>query len=262
MRWKKHRSLLDVVFGWVRMEGKREARMSHEMALGGHLDIGTGMILLLRNALELKERYIWFSCPRCKTSPWKATNTHESWTSYTWETAQVLFVYTDWLTACHIAQSGIFLGSLNRLRLWFSTTFAGSWSLHCMIGMFTCQKVPMSGNRNSRTSFKTGSSPVLVRGTASTKLKNFYSFKKRYSVSSMGFIGSNKRFLWAAVGVPGWTHDSRLLKSCSLYNEIQNKQVFSNATVDLQEHGKIPFTTVGDCFSETAMAYKAIQSKH
>ena len=34
------------------MEGKREARMSHEMALGGHLDIGTGMILLLRNALE------------------------------------------------------------------------------------------------------------------------------------------------------------------------------------------------------------------
>ena len=78
----------------------------------------------------------------------------------------------------------------------------------------------------------------------STKLKNFYSFKKLYSVSSMGFIGSNKRFLWAAVGAPGSTHDSRLLKSCSLYNEIQNKQVFSNATVDLEEHGEIPFTTV------------------
>ena len=37
----------------------------------------------------------------------------------------------------------------------------------------------------------------------SIKLKNFYSFKKRYSVSSLGFIGSNKRFLWAAVGAPG-----------------------------------------------------------
>ena len=59
----------------------------------------------------------------------------------------------------------------------------------------------------------------------STKLKSFYSFKKRYSVSSMGFIRSNKSFLWAAVGAPGSTHDSRLLKSCSLYNEIQNKQV-------------------------------------
>ena len=54
-RWKKHRSLLDVVFCWVRMTGKREARMSHEMALGGHLDIGTGMILLLRNASEETE---------------------------------------------------------------------------------------------------------------------------------------------------------------------------------------------------------------
>ena len=30
------------------MKGKREARISHEMALGGHLDIATGMILLLR----------------------------------------------------------------------------------------------------------------------------------------------------------------------------------------------------------------------
>ena len=34
------------------MKGKREARMSHEMALGRRLDIETGIILLLRNALE------------------------------------------------------------------------------------------------------------------------------------------------------------------------------------------------------------------
>lgn len=80
----------------------------------------------------------------------------------------------------------------------------------------------------------------------STKLKNFFSFKKRYSVSSMGFIGANKRFLWAAVGAPGSTHDSRLLKSCNLYTDIQNQQVFPNATLDLGVHGKIPVTTVGD----------------
>lgn len=29
----------------------------------------------------------------------------------------------------------------------------------------------------------------------STKLKNFYSYKKRYSVTNMGFIGYNKRFM-------------------------------------------------------------------
>ena len=95
-----------------------------------------------------------------------------------------------------------------------------------------------------------------------TKLKNFYSFKKRYSVSSMGFIGSNKRFLWAVVGMPGSTHDSRLLKSCSLYNEIQNKQVFSNATVDLEEHDEIHSLQWEPLLFRTAMAYKAIQSKH
>ena len=44
----------------------------------------------------------------------------------------------------------------------------------------------------------------------------------------MGFIGSNKRFLWAAVGAPGSTHDSRLLKSCDLFAEIQQGHVFTN----------------------------------
>lgn len=62
----------------------------------------------------------------------------------------------------------------------------------------------------------------------------------------MGFIGSNKRFLWAAVGVPGSTHDSRLLKSCTLFDEIQQGHVFPNASLRTSEYGDIPFTTVGD----------------
>ena len=77
----------------------------------------------------------------------------------------------------------------------------------------------------------------------STKLKKYFSFKKRYSVSSMGLIGSNKRLLWAAVGAPGSTHDSRLLKSCDSYTEIQPGHVFPNTTLILDEHGEIPVTT-------------------
>ena len=80
----------------------------------------------------------------------------------------------------------------------------------------------------------------------STKLKNYYSFKKRYSVSSMALVGANKRFLWAAVGAPGSTHDSRLLRSSDLYTEIQRGNVFPNTTLRLPEHGDIPITTVGD----------------
>ena len=44
--------------------------------------------------------------------------------------------------------------------------------------------------------------------------KNYFSFKKRYSVTSMGFIASNKRFIWAAVGAPGcpWLEASEKLQ--------------------------------------------------
>ena len=80
----------------------------------------------------------------------------------------------------------------------------------------------------------------------STKLKNFYSYKKRYSVTNMGFIGYNKRFLLAAVGAPGSTHDSRLLRSCGIYSDIESGHVLPNRSLNLDPHGEILFTTVGD----------------
>ena len=78
------------------------------------------------------------------------------------------------------------------------------------------------------------------------QIKNYFSFKKRYSVSSMGFIASNKRFLWAAVGAPGSTHDSRLLRNCPLYKKIQKGNVFPNNLLHLRNYGSIPVTTVGN----------------
>ncbi|CAH3128541.1 unnamed protein product [Pocillopora meandrina] len=65
----------------------------------------------------------------------------------------------------------------------------------------------------------------------STKLKNYLASRKRYSVSSMGFIASNKKFLWTAVGAPGSVHNSRLLKSCDLFAEIQQGHVFPNTVL-------------------------------
>ena len=55
----------------------------------------------------------------------------------------------------------------------------------------------------------------------STNLKNFFSFKKRYSVTNMGLIGCNKRFLWAGVGAPGAMHDSTILQSSDIFNAIE-----------------------------------------
>ena len=80
----------------------------------------------------------------------------------------------------------------------------------------------------------------------SSNLKNFFSFKKRYSVTNMGLIGHNKRFLWAGVGAPGSMHDSTLLQSRPIFHAFEEGEVLPNKSLHLPEHGEIPFVTVGD----------------
>lgn len=62
----------------------------------------------------------------------------------------------------------------------------------------------------------------------------------------MGFIGHNKRFMWAAVGAPGSTHDSRLLQNCEIFSQLEEGHVLPNRSLNLYPHGEIPITTVGD----------------
>lgn len=77
-------------------------------------------------------------------------------------------------------------------------------------------------------------------------LKNFISFKKRYSVTNMALIASNKRFLWAGVGAPGSMHNSTILQSSDIFNSIEGGQVLPNQVLKLPGYGEIPFATVGD----------------
>ena len=72
----------------------------------------------------------------------------------------------------------------------------------------------------------------------STRLKQYFSFKKRYTVTNMGLISYNKRFLYAAVGAPGSTHDSRLLKNCSLYKKILRVMPFLKSQPIWETMGK------------------------
>ena len=76
-------------------------------------------------------------------------------------------------------------------------------------------------------------------------LKNFFSFKKRYSVTNMGFIASNKRFLWAGVGVPGSVYDSTLLQASDIFNSIESGLCLPNQILNIPEYGEIPFITIG-----------------
>lgn len=80
----------------------------------------------------------------------------------------------------------------------------------------------------------------------SSKLKSYYSFKKKYTVNNLGLVSYNKRFLYAAVGAPGSTHDARLLKSASIYSDIINGSVIPDRKVALGNFGDIPLVTIGD----------------
>ena len=92
----------------------------------------------------------------------------------------------------------------------------------------------------------------------SCNLKNFFSFKKCYSVTNMGFIGANKHFLWARVGAPGSVHDSTLLQSSDIFRSIESVHCLPNHVLPLPGYGQIPFTTVGDsAFPPKAWQLKA-----
>lgn len=56
-------------------------------------------------------------------------------------------------------------------------------------------------------------------------------------MTNMELIGHNKRFWWAEVGALGSTHDSRLLRSCGIYSEIEAGHVLSNRSLNLDPHG-------------------------
>ena len=79
-----------------------------------------------------------------------------------------------------------------------------------------------------------------------SKLKNFFSFKKQYTITNLGLVSYNRRFLYAAVGAPGSTHDARLLRYTSLYREIMDGGGIPNKHIRLGDFGNIPLVTIGD----------------
>ena len=79
------------------------------------------------------------------------------------------------------------------------------------------------------------------------KLKNHFSFKKRYSISNMGLVSHNKRFLAATVNAPGSTHDARLLRHTSVFSDIVSGRALPDKSINLgNEYGEIPLVTIGD----------------
>ena len=53
-----------------------------------------------------------------------------------------------------------------------------------------------------------------------SQLKANFSFKKMYRVNNLALTSYNKRFLYTVVGAPGITHDERMLKESSTFDEV------------------------------------------
>ena len=80
----------------------------------------------------------------------------------------------------------------------------------------------------------------------SSKMKSYFSFKKRYSMSNLGLVSYNKKLLHCAVGAPGCNHDARMLRNSTVYQKIVTWNAIPDIVIDLGGHGKIPLVTVGD----------------
>ena len=74
----------------------------------------------------------------------------------------------------------------------------------------------------------------------SAHLKNHFSFKNKYTVTRLGLIGHNKRFLQLTNGVPGSTYDARLLRHSTLFQEISYGYIIPNKVINLADAGETP----------------------
>ena len=78
-----------------------------------------------------------------------------------------------------------------------------------------------------------------------SKLKSYFGFKKRYTVSNLALVGFNKRILYAAVGAVGSTLDARMLKNTQLYQKILEGHVIPKLNICLEGAGTVLMVTIG-----------------
>ena len=79
---------------------------------------------------------------------------------------------------------------------------------------------------------------VSMRWSNITVLKKVFCFEH-------GTCFLQQTLLYAAVGVPGSTHDSRLLKVTRLYQQLSEGEIFPNKCLHLGHSGEILLVTIG-----------------
>ena len=65
-------------------------------------------------------------------------------------------------------------------------------------------------------------------------------------MNNLALTSYNKRFLYAAVGAPGSTHDARMLKESSFFDEVLSGRALPDRKINLGGFRDIPLVTIGD----------------
>ena len=81
-----------------------------------------------------------------------------------------------------------------------------------------------------------------------SNLKTYFSFKKWYSMTNLGLVDFNKRFLS--------TNDARILKQSSIHTTILNRDVMLGKFVQLSDFRKILVTNGDTTFAQYARILK------
>ena len=63
--------------------------------------------------------------------------------------------------------------------------------------------------------------------------EDYFNGKQHYSVNLQGIVDANLKFIHATVGYPGSIHDARVLRLSGLYDLVQNEQILSGPTCNI-----------------------------
>ena len=65
-------------------------------------------------------------------------------------------------------------------------------------------------------------------------------------MNNLTLTSNSKRFLYAAVGAPGTTHDATMLKESPFFDEVLSGRALPDRKTNLGDLGDIPLVTIGD----------------
>ena len=65
-------------------------------------------------------------------------------------------------------------------------------------------------------------------------------------MNNLALTSYNKRFLYAAIGAPGSTHDAKMLKESSYFDEVLRGRALPDRKINLGDFGDIPLVTIED----------------